>query len=535
MKKILFNHNNQRYQRSIMTINLNFAINWMKAIATKFKLFTIYFLFFAFHFSNLSYAQTLSGKIDHFYNKPFTLSVHIGDSLIPVQKITTNEKGEFQFDLQNLNNVYATLGKKYGLPKHAMLRIELNRERNQFADVIVQSFYEPIISINKEIKTRGDNRDIRIHLVYNPSLWFNFAADSAEVKTSDINKSLYQFQKQWRKVQVAEGWLLEMSRLFPYADEFSKTLINEYYKRYKKMDALMKEHLKHPKNPESKIALAYYRPVVPDYGMPDGDRFKIFRQHFWDYFDPNDSLFLFTPVLIDKFEEWVYLHHHHKDSIAGLYLDRSDIIQGINSFIEKINKNQQNRDAVLEYVLKKLDGDKDDKRLFMEVYDHWLKPQTGDCELENPKWQKYHEKAAVYRNVIIGAQAIDFEIMPGRLSLYDIPSDYTLIVFWASWCPHCTQEMPRLKAVLEDISQNKKISLSVVMVSLDTNNTAWTTYVNEQGLQNYIHLCDYKGWKGEIVKLYNVFATPMMYLLDRNKTIIAKPLFSEQLYKYLVK
>lgn len=115
-----------------------------------------------------SSSQTLSGKIDHFYNKPFTLSVHIGDSLIPVQKITTNEKGEFQFDLQNLNNVYATLGKKYGLTKNAMLRIELNRERNQFADVIVQSFYEPSININREIKTRGDKRDIRIHLVYNP-------------------------------------------------------------------------------------------------------------------------------------------------------------------------------------------------------------------------------------------------------------------------------------------------------------------------------------------------------------------------------
>jgi len=94
----LFNHNNQRYQRSIMTINLNYTINWMKAIATKLKLFKIYFLFLTFHFSNLSYAQTLSGKIDHFYNKHFTLSVHIGDSLIPVQKITTNEKGEFQFE-----------------------------------------------------------------------------------------------------------------------------------------------------------------------------------------------------------------------------------------------------------------------------------------------------------------------------------------------------------------------------------------------------------------------------------------------------
>jgi len=523
----LFNHNSHSYQRSIMTINLNFTINWMKAIATKFKLFTIYFLLSTFHFSNLSYSQILTGKIDHFYNKPFTISVHIGDSLIPVQKITTNEKGEFQFDLQNLNNVYATLGKKYGLTKNAMLRIELNRERNQFADVMVQSFYEPSININREIKTRGDKRDIRIHLVYNPSQWFNFAADSAEVKTSDVNKSLYQFQKQWRKVQVAEGWLLEMSRLFPYADEFSKTLINEYYKRYKKMDALMKEHLKHPKNPESKIALAYYRPVVPDYGMPDGERFKIFRQHFWDYFDPNDSLFLFTPVLIDKFEEWVYLHHHHKDSIAGLYLDRADIIQGINSFLEKIDRNQQNKDAVLEYVLKKLDKD-EDKRLFIEVYDRWLKPSLGECSIEDSKWEKYHQKASVYRNVVIGAKAPDFPIVAGKVNMYDLKSDYVLLVFWASWCPHCVQEIPRLKMVLEQLKDKK---IAVVFISLDEEESAWKSFIYQQKLDNYIHLCDFKKWKGEVVKMYNVYATPTMYLLDKEKKILAKPLFAEQLLK----
>lgn len=481
------------------------------------------------------FSQTLNGKIERFENKIFTIYVHIGDSLLPVQEITTNSKGEFQFDLKQLNNVYAQLRQKYGLTKQTMLRIELNKERNQFADVMVQSYYEPVLNVNKEVPMRGDKRDIRIELVYNPSLWFNFAADSAEVKVSEINKQLYQFQKQWRKVQVAEGWLLEMSRLFPYADEFSKTLINEYYKRYKKMDGIMKEHLKHPNREVSKIALSYYRPVVPDYGMPDGERFKIFRQHFWDYFDPNDSLFLFTPVLIDKLEEWVYLHHHHKDSVTGLYLDRADIIQGINSFIEKIDKNQQNRDVVLEYVLKKLDSDRDDKRLFMEVYDRWLKPTMGDCGSEDDKWKKYHDKAMVYRNVVIGAQAPDFEIMEGKLSLYQLPSDYTLIIFWSSWCPHCTQEIPRLKSVIEDIRSREKLSMSIIMISLDTNHTAWTSFVNEQGLQNYVHLCDYRGWKGEIVKLYNVFATPTMYLLDRSKTIIAKPLFSEQLYNYMVK
>lgn len=417
-------------------------------------------LIFNFLTFNYLHSQTLSGRIERFENKPFTIYVHAGDTLLPVQQVMTNSKGEFQIELKQLNDVYDYLRQKYGEGTHALLRIELKRERNQFADVIVETYYDPVLNINKEINTKDDKRDIRINMVYNPSLWFNFAADSAEVMSSEANKQLYQFQKQWRKIQVAEGWLLEMSRLFPYADEFSKTLIKEYYKRYKKMDALMmKEHLKHPNNPVSKIVLAYYRHVVPDYSIPDGDRFKVFRQHFWDYFDPNDSLFLFTPVLIDKLEEWVYLHHHHKDSIAGLYFDREEIIQGINSFIQKLDRNEQNRDAVLEYVLKKLDSDRDDKRLFMEIYDKWLKPMEGDCGGDDDKSNKYHDKAMLYRNIVIGAHAPNFVILPNKMTLYDIPSQYTLIVFWSSWCSHCVQDIPCIKSAIEYYNSSNQKSL----------------------------------------------------------------------------
>jgi thiol-disulfide isomerase/thioredoxin len=514
-----------------MTINLNSAISWLKAIATKRKLFTIYILLFTFHFFILSYAQTLSGKIERYKNKPFTIYVHAGDTLWPVQKVTTNSKGEFVFDLNRLNAVYEHIGKKYGLTRHAMLRIELNKERNQYADLLVQTNYNNLNSATQEIKKNEPGGNIQVQLVYNPSQWFNFAADSAVVKTSEVNKSLIAFQKQYRKIQVAETWLLEMSRLFPYADEFSKTLIDEYYKRFKKMEAMAKEYLKTRSQPASKIALAYYRPVVPDYGMPDGERFKIFRENFWTYFDPNDSLFFYSPVLIDKFEEWVYLHHHHKDSIAGLYLDREDIVTGINSFIEKIDRNDQNKQAVLNYVLKKLDADKDDKRLFLAIYDRWLKPEMGSCELQSEEAKKWHDKANLYRDVQIGSLAPDFDIVPGMLRMHQVPAEYTLLVFWASWCPHCVQEIPKIKAFLGNYAGKEKIH--PIFISLDEDDTSWRSFIEKAGLTNYIHVCEYKGWKSDVVKRYNVYATPTLILLDKNKRIVLKPLFIEQVEKYI--
>jgi len=476
-----------------------------------------------------SKSQIFSGKIERFENKPLTIYLHVGDTLLPIQQVITNHNGEFIIDLKQLNDVFDYLRQKYGISKYALLRIEFDRELNQFADFLVQTYYEPTLSIKKELNTKDIKKNIHVRMIYSPSKWFNFAIDNIEILLSEENKRLYEFLRQWRKIQVAENWLLEMSRLFPYADEFSKTLINEYYKRYKRMKTIVKEHLKHPNNPVSKIVLAYYRPIVPDYSIPDGDRFKIFREHFWDYFDPNDSLFFYTPVLIDKFEEWVYLHHHHKEGIAGLYLEKEDIIEGINSFIEKIDKNEQNRNAVIEYALKKLDKDIIDKELFLAIYDRWLKPQEGDCRKDDNKWEKYHNKATLYKKVIIGAKAPDFEIIKEKLRMHDIPSDYLLLIFCANWCNHCFAEIPKIRLIVEEFNSKNQKSIVPLFISLDTSHVEWLSFINKHNLQNYINMCDYKGWKGEIVKLYNVYEIPTIFLLDKNKTIITKTTSHEQL------
>lgn len=76
--------------------------------------------------------------------------------------------------------------------------------------------------------------------------------------------------------------------------------------------------------------------------------------------------------------------------------------------------------------------------------------------------------------------------------MYDLKSDYVLLVFWASWCPHCVQEIPRLKMVLEQLKDKK---IAVVFISLDEEESAWKSFIYQQKLDNYIHLCDFKKWK----------------------------------------
>ena len=52
--------------------------------------------------------------------------------------------------------------------------------------------------------------------------------------------------------------------------------------------------------------------------------------------------------------------------------------------------------------------------------------------------------------------------------------------------------------------------------------------IKKDGL-TWLHLSDLKGWKGEIVKLYNIHGVPTIFALDENNRIIAKNLRGEKL------
>lgn len=101
-------------------------------------------------------------------------------------------------------------------------------------------------------------------------------------------------------------------------------------------------------------------------------------------------------------------------------------------------------------------------------------------------------------------------------TLYEIDSRYTLVVFWASSCGHCMEEMPKLQAIYAKL-QTKNIE--VVSVSLDTDRAAFLSASTSYPWYSY---CDFKEWNSQAVLDYYVFATPSFYLLDKDNMIVKK-------------
>jgi peroxiredoxin len=101
--------------------------------------------------------------------------------------------------------------------------------------------------------------------------------------------------------------------------------------------------------------------------------------------------------------------------------------------------------------------------------------------------------------------------------LLDIRSKYTLLVFGASWCPRCSEELVK---IAEMYPEWKAQDVEVVFVSLDEEQQNFKKFTDTFP---FISMCDYQKWDSPVVKDYYVFATPTMYLLDEKREILLRP------------
>jgi thiol-disulfide isomerase/thioredoxin len=105
--------------------------------------------------------------------------------------------------------------------------------------------------------------------------------------------------------------------------------------------------------------------------------------------------------------------------------------------------------------------------------------------------------------------------VPNKLS--DIKSKYTVVVFGASWCQKCTEELPE---IAKNYSKWKAQGVEVVFVSLDENKEMFKNFT---AIFPFISFCDYQKWNSTAVKNYYIFGTPTMFLLNEKREILLRP------------
>ena len=107
--------------------------------------------------------------------------------------------------------------------------------------------------------------------------------------------------------------------------------------------------------------------------------------------------------------------------------------------------------------------------------------------------------------------------------LAEVKSKYTLVVFAASWCPKCKEELPE---IANFYSKWKAKGVEVLFIGLEDDRKSFTDFSANFPFPSY---SDLKKWDGKIAKDYYVFATPTMFLLNNKREIVLRPTSAKQI------
>lgn len=110
--------------------------------------------------------------------------------------------------------------------------------------------------------------------------------------------------------------------------------------------------------------------------------------------------------------------------------------------------------------------------------------------------------------------------------LHKIKANWTVLIFWDVDCGHCQKDLPKLADIYNKLKADNK-GIEVYAVYTHHEVEKWKKFIRDNKLTftnvyDGVHLNDLK-------KKFDIFSTPVIYLLDKDKVIKAKRIGVEQI------
>ena len=286
---------------------------------------------------------------------------------------------------------------------------------------------------------------------------------------------------------------------------------------------------KHPQSLLTSMFRALKEPEVPEKPAGEDSTFgyRYYKAHYWDNVDLTDDRLVYTPILEGKLKKY----------FTQLVPPQPDSVNiECDALIARTRKNKE----VFKYVVWWLTYNYETSQYMgMDaVFVHLVEKYyvAGDAFwLNDEQLNKVISRAYSIAPNLIGQQAPPLEVKDSAMkpiSLYTTKAKYTILVFWDPTCGHCKIEIPRLDSAYKASWKNK----GVTMIGFKTEGTRdeWRQFIKNFNLSGWIHAWD-PDTQSNFRRLYDIYSTPVVYLLDEKKKIVAKRLGVEQLNEIIEK
>ena len=250
--------------------------------------------------------------------------------------------------------------------------------------------------------------------------------------------------------------------------------------------------------------------------------------HFWDKFDMQDTVQVKNP---EKGEQQL-----------------ADFIQLLTQ-----SPDSATRDKAIDLMLDKAKTNRTSFDYFIKQYEHYLydgnSPMRNDIvyesvlryliktdllsDLEKEAYRPAYK--LVLRNKV-GQTAEDFsyELANGKKQkLSDTKAKYTFLIFYDPECSHCKETIHQLLDTPQLVQLFSQLQVQVLAIDPWGDRTKWKNYQSQLSDQ-WINGFDAES-KILSFNLYDLKASPTIYLLDENKKVLLKDTYLQQVIAYFVK
>lgn len=355
-----------------------------------------------------------------------------------------------------------------------------------------------------------------------------------QFKGSTENDLFADYQRFMMDMQMQRSELMQNLKLAG-DDSLSKAKLNaDLQELDKRVDAYWARiTTEHPTTLLASVIKAMMPIEIPKFTAPQGASnpdslrwamsYNYNQLHYFDNINLNDRRLIRSPILVPRINN--YFDH--------VLLPLPDtLIAAACMLIEKSKADSMMFQFVVQHLLNKfltsdhmgMDGvfAKIAERYYLDGEAWWADAKLIDNIRENVE--------CIIPNMI-GKQAPELKLLNEKMQyvdLYDIKAKITVIYFWDIDCSHCKKVTPELKKLY---TEYKPLGLEVFGVYTQGDQPKWMEYTREHGL-NWVNV-----WRPNIGsdfrKNYNVKGTPVIYVLDANKKILAKRISHETLAEIL--
>ena len=251
--------------------------------------------------------------------------------------------------------------------------------------------------------------------------------------------------------------------------------------------------------------------------------FNFYKAHFFDHIDFTDDRILRTPIFHQKIKEY----------ISNLTVPAVDSINKSADYLAaKAKGNKELFKYVVWYVtttyetsnLMGSDG------VFVHMVEKYYKTKQAYW-VDTATLRKIIERADILKPLLIGKNIPNvtlWDSLDYPHTLYSMKAKYTIAYFWDPNCGHCQKETPKLYDLYKKYAAK---GVDVYAVCIDREPKDWKKYIREHQLHWTNVMDNHLSCNFRIQ--YDIYSTPVIYLLDEKKKIIAKRVGVEQLDEIL--